>query len=81
MIYICIIITLNIYIMDTKNKTTKKKGFKSTLREMNEGESVIFPRPSYGTLRNTLSLMRIEYPEKEFSMSVVENGIEILCLK
>lgn len=67
--------------MITENKTTKKRGVKQTLREMKNGESVIFPRTSYGTIRNTISVMRIEYPEKEFELCIVENGIEVLCLK
>lgn len=74
-------IILKTNIMNTENKITKKKGFKSTLREMKEGESAIFPRPSYGTLRNTLSIMRVEYPEKDFLLLVIPDGIEVQCLK
>lgn len=67
--------------MSTEDKTTKKKGFKPTLRDMQRGEVIIFPRTAYGTLRNTISIMKVEYPEKEFLLLVVPNGIEVTCYK
>lgn len=57
-----------------------RKGIKTTIREMNLGEKEVFPRSNYSTIRNTICTLRIEYPERDYSLNVIDNGIEVICL-
>lgn len=63
------------------DKVIKKIKPKPTLKALKPGETVIVPRPQYTSLRNTLSALRIEFPEREYEYTLIENGIEVVCLK
>ncbi len=58
-----------------------KKGIKATLLELAPTNRTVFPRPSYSTLRTILSTLKIEYPHREFNYNVIDDGIEVICLK
>lgn len=56
-------------------------GIKATMLALTPEETCIFPRRSYSSVRSMISTMRVEYPEREFEYFVVEDGIEVLCIK
>lgn len=57
------------------------RSIKKAILSISTGNSFIFPRPRYSTIRSTMSTIRIEYPEREFEIKVVENGIKVYCNK
>jgi hypothetical protein len=68
--------------METQTKIYQKtKGVKVTMVDLSAGETAIFPRTSYSTIRSSISILRVERPEREYQVSLIENGIEVLCLK
>lgn len=60
---------------------TRKKGAKSSLLELNAGESITFERKRYSSLRTVVSVIKIEYPERAFAFEIIEDGIRITCEK
>lgn len=66
--------------MNTTN-LQRKKGVKLTLLDLSENESAQFPRKNYSTVRTTISTIKIEYPEREFILDVIDDGIRVTCLK
>lgn len=59
----------------------RKKGAKLTMLGLSENESVKFPRKNYSNVRNAISIIKIEYPERTLVLDVVEDGILVTCLK
>lgn len=67
--------------LQTSGKFTQKKGLKPTMLDLRPNESVIFSRQRFGTLRNTISLLKVEYPDRCFQYEVIDEGIRVMCLK
>lgn len=66
----------------TNVETKLRKGsVKQLILATEVGKSCLFPRNRYSTVRTTLSAVRIEYPEKEFTVEIVDNGIKVYCNK
>mgnify|MGYP001006318837 CR=1 FL=1 len=61
--------------------TTRRKSVKATLLEMKEGDTIKLPRKRYSTLSATKSIAKIENPERDWTIRVVADGIEVTCLK
>lgn len=59
----------------------KKKGIKAMFLDMQKGESMTFPRKKYSSLNTTKTVAKIENPERDWSVSVIPDGIEVTCLK
>jgi hypothetical protein len=62
-------------------KFQKKKGIKVTLTGLKAEEETIFPRDKYSSVRNSMSTLKIEHPEREYVLEIIENGIRVICLK
>lgn len=61
--------------------TTRKKGAKLSLLDLNVGESMTFERKRYSSMRSVVSVIKIEYPERAFLFEIIEDGIRITCEK
>lgn len=59
--------------------TTRKKGAKSSLLELNVGEYLTFERKRYSSMRSVVSVIKIEYPERAFAFEILEDCIKITC--
>lgn len=59
--------------------TTRKKGAKSSLLDLNVGECLTFERKRYSSLRSVVSVIKIEYPERAFAFEILEDCIRITC--
>jgi hypothetical protein len=65
--------------METK-RFSKQKGVKPQLLSLKVGETISFPRPRISSVRTTLSVLRVEYPEKEFDYNILEKEISVILL-
>jgi hypothetical protein len=65
----------------TSGKIKKSLGYKPAMRALNPNEELIFPRERFATIRNTISLLKVEHPDRVFQYEVVEDGIRVVCLK
>lgn len=65
----------------TSGKLTKKKALKTMCLELTPNESTIFPRERYGTIRNTLSLLKVEHPTRCFLYEVIDKGVRVICVR
>lgn len=61
--------------------TTRKKGVKAMIVDMRKGEKIVFPRKKYSNVVTCKSVAKIENPERDWDISVITDGIEVLCLK
>jgi hypothetical protein len=61
-------------------ETTRKKGVKRLLLNLKIGETALFTRKRISSIRTTLSVLKVECPEKEFDYEILENGISVVLL-
>lgn len=56
--------------MEIKSPFTKKLGIKRRLLDLKLGEQAIFPREKITSVRTTLSVLRLECPDKVFDYGI-----------
>ncbi|MBK5722384.1 hypothetical protein JGH11_16025 [Dysgonomonas sp. Marseille-P4677] len=57
----------------------KKTGIKSQIKNLKKGESYLFERKRYSSIRNTLHVLRVENPDRAWTSEIKEDGILVTC--
>lgn len=59
----------------------KKTGIKQKIKNLEKGESHLFERRCYSSIRNTLHVLRVENPDRAWTSEIKEDGILVTCDK
>lgn len=59
----------------------KPKAIKPTILAMSIGDDTVYPRKRFSTVRSTVSITKIENPERDWKVVVIPDGIRVICTK